>query len=82
MKFQDIIFLIETGGQIAASAAGNPLLAASASAGARLIRLGYDFYQSGQNRGEWSDAQEKYFDEEVLPIVTAQDHWIKNQPPQ
>ncbi len=62
---------------MAAIASGNPLLAASVDAGARMLKLGHDAYISGRERGEWSPEQQKHFDEVVLPSITSQPHWKK-----
>lgn len=75
MKFDDIVFLVQTGGSIAAAAGANPLLVASLDAGARLIKLGRDAYQSGRDRGEWTPEQVAHFDTVVLPAITSQPHW-------
>jgi hypothetical protein len=75
MKFEDILFLMETGGKMAAIASSNPLLAASVTAGVRMAQIGHDAYVSGRERGEWSPEQQKHFDEVVLPSITAQEHW-------
>ena len=77
MKFDDILFLMETGGKMAALASSNPFLAASVNAGVRLAQIGHDAYVSGRERGEWSPEQQKHFDEVVLPNVTSQPHWKK-----
>jgi len=77
MKFDDIVFLIQTGGTMAAMATGNPLLAASVEAGIRLANIGHDAYLSGRERGEWSAEQRQHFDEVVLPSVANQPHWKK-----
>ena len=77
MKFEDILFLMQTGGTMAAMATGNPLLAASVDAGARLAQIGHDAYLSGRERGEWSPEQQRHFDEVVLPNITSQPHWQK-----
>jgi hypothetical protein len=78
-KFEDIVFLIETGTAAAsiATAASNPVIAASLDGANRLIRIGMDAYASGRDRGEWTPAEEKRFDEVVLPAVTSQPHWVK-----
>jgi hypothetical protein len=77
MKFDDIVFLIQTGGTMAAMATGNPMLAASVDAGTRLAQIAHDAYLSGRERGEWSPEQQNHFDNVVLPAITAQPHWQK-----
>lgn len=79
-KFEDVMFLIETGTAAAsiATAASNPVIAASLDAANRLVKIGMDAYVSGRARGEWTEAQSKHFDEVVLPAVTSQAHWIQS----
>lgn len=77
MKYEDIIFLIQTGGTMAAMATGNPLLAASVEAGVRLANIGHDAYKSGLERGEWTQFQRDHFDKVLLPAMTEQPHWKK-----
>jgi len=78
-KFEDIVFLIETGTAAAsiATATSNPIISASLDGANRLIKIGMDAYESGRDRGEWTEAEGKHFDEVVLPTITSQAHWIK-----
>lgn len=78
-KFEDVLFLIQTGlsaAQVVTTAA-NPLLAASLDGANRLIKIGMDAYESGRERGEWTEAEQAHFDTEVRPSVTRQAHWVK-----
>jgi hypothetical protein len=75
MKFDDLIFLVQTGAAIAAAAAGNPMLAASADAGNRLIKIARDAFVSGRERAEWTPEQEELFWHKILPEVTSRPHW-------
>lgn len=75
MKFEDILFTIQTGAGLIALATGNPLLAAALDAGLRLVKLGRDAYESGRERGEWTEAEEKQFDEVVTAEIIRRPHW-------
>lgn len=77
MKFEDVLFVLETGVGIVAAASGNPLLIAAADAGGRLIKIGQDAYNSGRDRGEWTAEQANHFDTVVLPAITAKASWKK-----
>ena len=76
MKFDDILFVAQTGASIASSV--NPVAGLAAEAGVRLMKLAHDAYVSGRERGEWTANEVKKFDEEILPMITSQPHWKKS----
>jgi hypothetical protein len=79
MKFDAILDLIKVGAALAGTVV--PGIAAGVDAGTRVLQIAHDAYISGVNRGEWTEAERKQFDTEILPNLIVQDHWMKREEP-